>query len=236
VLDQVREVDPRIGLSHDVLIAPFTGSGLFDWDRDLLIVALNPARGAEEAVVHAVANFRMLADARSGGEIEKAYREIHGAAFRQQFLADYRNWVLRVGRGKREALSARSYEFFTAHIGPPPAGPLVPSELAHLGVDERNAEAERLSKLVPTPQATPADVYRLAVLLWDTEQIEEAIRTMEKAVQAAPEDGRALYGLGLLCRKRRLVGAARKAFRNATRVAPDSLWSVYAHEALRRMV
>jgi len=236
VLDLVREVDPRIGLSHEVLIAPFTGSGLFDWDRDLLIVALTPARGAEEAVVHAVANFRLLADARGGGEIEKAYRDAHGAGFRQQFLSDYRNWVLRVGRGKREALSEKSYDFFTERIGPPPAGPLVPSELAGLGVDERAAETERLSRLVLSRSCSAADAYRLAVLLWEAERIEEAIRTMEKAVLAAPQDGRALYALGLLCRKRRLVGAARRAFRNATRAAPDSLWGVYAHEALRRMV
>ncbi len=237
ILDLVREVDPRIGLSHDLLIAPFTGSGFFEWDRNSLIIALTPARNAEEAVVNAVANFRLLDDARSGvAKITTAYREMHGANFRQQFLDDYRNWVLRTGRGKREALSDRSYKFFVKNLGPPPSGPVVPHEMGRLSVSERDEEIKRLRRLVHTGSYAGEEAYHLAVLLWQREHIKEAIREMEKAAQAEPGSGRILYSLGVLCRRRRLTGAARKAFRETVRVAPDSLWGIYAHEALRRMV
>ncbi len=237
VLDLVREVDPRIGLSHEVLIAPFTGSGFFEWDRNSLIVALSPARGAEEAVVNAVANFRLLEDARgSSARITSAYRSMYGAEFRTQFLADYRNWVLRAGRGKRETLDEKSHRFFVENIGPPPTGPVVPHEMVRLSVGARQVEIKRLARLVRTGSYSAGEVYRLAVMLWQSERIEEAIRNMEKAAKAAPESGRTLYSLGVLCRKKRLTGAARKAFRNAVRLAPDTLWGTYAHEALRRMV
>jgi len=237
ILDLVREVDPRIGLSHDFLIAPFTGSGFFEWDRNSLVVALSPARNAEEAIVNAVANFRLLDDARSGvGKITSAYRDMHGASFRRHFLDDYRNWVLRTGRGKRDALSDRSYRFFVENLGPPPGGPIVPHEMGRLSVSERDEEIKRLRRLVHTGSYAGEEVYHLAVLLWHREHIEEAIREMEKAVRADPGSGRVLYSLGVLCRRRRLLGAARKAFREAARIAPDSLWGIYAHEALRRMV
>lgn len=237
VLDLVREVDPRIGLSHEVLIAPFTGSGFFEWDRNSLIVALSPARGVEEAVVNAVANFRLLNDARSGsGKIISSYRTMYGSEFRTQFLADYRNWVLRAGRGKRDALSEKSHRFFIENIGPPPGGPIVPHEMARLSVGERQEEIKRLATLVRTGSYSGEEAYRLAVLLWQSERIEEAIRNMEKAVKLVPESGRTLYSLGVLCRRKHLTGAARRAFRDAVRLSPDSLWGIYAHEALRRMV
>ena len=237
VLDLVREVDPRIGLSHDVLIAPFTGSGFFEWDRNSLIVALTPARSAEEAVVNAVANFRLLADARGGsGQVAASYREMYGDGFRNQFLSDYRGWVLRAGRGRREALTEKSFKFFVENVGPRALGPIVPHEMVRQSHGEREQEAKRLGALVRTGSYQPEEIYRLAVLLWQSEHIEEAIRNMEKAIEARPDDGRALYSLGVLCRKRRLTGAARKAFRDVARVCPDSLWSIYAHEALRRIV
>ncbi len=236
VLDLVRLVDPRIGLSHDLLIAPFTGSGFFEWDRNSLIIALTPARNAEEAVVNAVANFRLLDDARGAGKITAAYRAMHGANFRGQFLADYRNWVLRAGKGKRDALSDKSYKFFVENIGPPPSGPIVPHEMGRRSVSEREAEIKRLRRLVHTGSYAPEEVYHLAVMLWQSEQIADAIREMEKAAAASPADGRVLFSLGLLCRRRRLVSAARKALRETVRVSPDSIWGIYAHEALRRMV
>jgi tetratricopeptide (TPR) repeat protein len=236
VLDLVRLVDPKIGLNRDLLIAPFTGSGFFEWDRNALIIALTPARNAEEAVVNAVANFRLLDDARGAGKITAAYRAMHGSNFRQQFLADYRNWVLRAGKGKRDALSDKSYKFFVENIGPPPAGPIIPHEMGRRSVSEREVEIKRLRRLVHTGSFAPEEAYHLGVMLWQNEQIEEAIREMEKAVKASPGDGRMLYSLGLLCRRRRLVSAARKAFRETVRVSPDSIWGIYAHEALRRMV
>jgi len=236
VLDLAREVDPHVGLTHNVLIAPFTGSGFFEWDRDTLIVALSPARGVEEAVVNAVANFRLLADARQGsGMITAAYRQMHGAEFRERFLEDYRAWVLRVGRGRREALSERTFEFFVEHLGPAAGGPVVPGDMIHLSVGEREQETRRLEAALRERRADAREFHRLAVLLWQAERIDEAIRAMEQAAEAAPEEGQVLYSLGLLCRRRRLTGKARKAFRDCTQVAPNTLWSIYAHEALRRM-
>jgi tetratricopeptide (TPR) repeat protein len=236
VLELVREVDPGLGLSYDVMIAPFTGSGFFEWDRNSLIVALNPARGAEEAVVNAVANFRLLTDARGGrGRIADAYREAHGAEFRAHFLQDYRNWVLRVGRGRREALAERALEFFAGHIGPPPGGPLPRADMPHLSVEERRAEIERLSAGARSGSLTAEELYALATRLWEDGRIEDAIRQMEAAGAAAPGDGRTQYALGTLCRKRRLVGTARKAFREVMRLRPNSIWSLYAHDALGKL-
>lgn len=237
VLGLVREVDPRIGLTYDVLIAPFTGSGFFEWDRNTLIVSLSPARSAEETVVNAVANFRLLTDARGGsGRLAQGYRSMYGANFREQFLSDYRNWVLRTGRGKRDALGEKSYRFFTENVGPSPLGPIVPQEMGRLSPGERQEEIKRLGRLIRTGSYKPREIYHLAVLLWEDERIEEAIRSMEKAAEAAPRDGRVLYSLGVLCRKKHITGAARRAFRQVLRAAPETLWSIYAQETLRRML
>ncbi len=237
VMSLVSEVDPGLSVEHDLLIAPFTGSGFFEWDRNTLVVALNPASSAELAVVNAVASFRLLSDSRDErSPISTAYRSMYGPEFRGQFLKDYRNWVLRVGRGKREALPDRSYRFFLEHIAPPPSGPIVPRELIHLTVGERRQEAKRLGRLVRTGSFTADEAFRLASLLWQQEKVEEAVRCVEKVLEMDAGDGRALYSLGVLCRKKRLASSARKAFREVVRRASDSLWNIYAQDALRRMV
>lgn len=236
VLDLVREVDPRIGMTHNILIAPFTGSGFFEWDRNTLIVALSPARNSEEAAVNAVANFRLLTDARGGpGVLAGAYREMYGSGFREQFLTDYRHWVLRAGRGRREGIPEKSFKFLCENLGPPVNGPIVPHEMVRLSVGERNEQIKRLSAIVRAGAPKPEEVYHLAVMLWQGERIEDAIRNMEAAAKAMPDNGRVLYSLGLLCRKRRLTGGARRAFRDCSRVSSDTIWGLYAQEALRRM-
>lgn len=236
LLELVREVDPGIGLSHPLLIAPFTGSGFFEWDRDTLVAALIPARSVEDAVVNAVANFRLLTDSRHGGKLAEAYRRMHGTAFRERFLEDYRAWVLRAGRGRREAMPEKAFNFFAEHVGPPAYGPIVPNELVRLSVAEREERVRRLSAVVRAGAPNFEELYHLAVLLWQAERIEEAIRTMEKAAAAEPGNGRALYSLGLLLRRRHLTGPAREAFHNCVRMAPNTLWGVYSHEALRRLL
>jgi tetratricopeptide (TPR) repeat protein len=237
VMELVGEVDPHLSVAYDMLVAPFTGSGFFEWDRNTLVVALTPARSAEYAVVNAVANFRLLSDARSvRSPISSAYRDMYGPDYRAQFLKDYRNWVLRVARGRRESLTDKSYRFFVYNIAPPPSGPIVPREVVRMTVDERREEAKRLGGRVRGGSFTADEAFRLGILLWQREMIDEAIRSMEKAIQVDPDSGRALYSLGVLCRKKRLVGSARKAFRDTIRHAPDSLWGIYAREALRRIV
>ncbi len=232
----VRELDPRLGLSHCLLIAPFTGGGFFEWDRDTLVAAISPARSAEESVVNAVANLRLLADARRGGGcIARTYRDQYGPKFRDHFLGDYRAWVLKIGRGRREAMNDRSFQFFAEHIGPPPGGPIIPAELARLSLKEREDRTARLEAVVRSGRADAQELHHLAVLHWQAERIDAAIKAMESAAAAAPGDGRVLYSLGLLCRRRRLVGEARRAFRDCTQVALRSLWGIYANEALRRL-
>ncbi|HOX07976.1 MAG TPA: hypothetical protein PK280_16380 [Planctomycetota bacterium] len=235
-LQLVRELDPRLGLSSALLIAPFTGSGFFEWDHDTLVTPLTPARSVEESVVNAVGNLRLLRDARQEqGRLAARYRDAHGASFRDRFLADYRAWVLRVGRGRRDALSEQSFAFFSENIGPPAGGPVIPAELARLSPKEREALAAKLETVVARGRPDAQEQHQLAVLHWQAERLDRALALMEKAAAAAPDDGRILYSLGLLCRRRHLTGAARRAFRDCARVALHSLWGIYANEALRRL-
>jgi len=236
ILRLVREVDPRLGLEHSLLIAPFTGSGFFEWDRDTLLVALSPARGSEEAVVNAVGNLRLLLAARQGqGKLVALYRDEHGASFREHFLNDYRAWVLRVGRGRREALSEARFQLLAEHLGPPMGGPIVPAALSHLSVKEREDLAAKLTAAVAKGRPDAHEFQHLAVLHWQAERIDQAISMMEKAAAAAPDNGQVLYSLGALFRRRHLTGEARKVFRECARLALNSLWGIYANEALRRL-
>lgn len=237
IIERILEANPTIDLSGDLLIAPFTGSGFFEWDRATLIVSLTPARSSEEAVANAAGNYRLLADAmQEDGRIKGAYQTIRpGAGFRDKFLHDYRAWVLQVSRGRREAIDASAYDFFRSTIGPAFDGPVVPAELARLSRREREELAAEFLRLISHHLGTPVVHERLAVLLWIAERIEEAIAHMKIAVEEMPQNGRALYSLALLYRKARHLSNAKRIFLECAQRVPDSIWRIYAHEQLRRL-
>jgi tetratricopeptide (TPR) repeat protein len=236
VFDLIKELDPYVEFNLDVLIAPFTGSGFFEWDRNTLVVALNPVGGAERAVVNAVANYRLLEDTFSGRvHIVEAYKKQFGKGFRERFLNDYSNWILSVSQGKKDALNEWNFQFFVEHIGPDPAGPPVPHGRGKLSPEKRNQEIDSIQRIMEADCLTVREAYTLAALLWEVQRFDEAIETLLVATGLAPDDCKVPYGLGLLREKKDEIPAARLDFEKVLRLAPNSLWGIYAQDALRRL-
>ena len=70
--------------------------------------------------------------------------------------------------------------------------------------------------------------------MWLDREYEKAMKHLEadKENLARPE---LLYSLGLLARSCGLPGAARAHWRQVAREFPNSLWQIYANDALRKM-
>ncbi len=217
-----------------VLIAPFKGRGIYEWDRDSLVIPLVPVESAEDAVANAVGNARMLADSlHGGGVLRKAYEEAFpGANFQQSFQADYRAWVCRVGHGQTEAMPEDRRAFFREQVGPDVSGVIAPAGLRNLGPAGRRLVRKRLEKQLAASGADAALHHRLGALLWLQEDIPAALGQMGLAAKLAPTDGEILMSLGLLLRANDEPDRARRVFEVCTQTAKDSLWGVYAADAL----
>ena len=231
------ETDPKLSLEHSVLIAPFTGSGFFEWDRDTLIVSLIPERTVDEDVATAVASMRIALDRfQHDEELKRAYERLHpGKDFREVFTRDYVQWVLRVGRGQKQQMDARSFEFFLKYIGHNGVDPVVPPEIAHTTVAERDKLSRAVVEKARDNKASARELFLAGIIRWQKGDKQSASRYLESAAKISSEDGSILYSLGILLRNMRMKGPARRYLVQCTRVAPQTIWQVYAFEALKKL-
>ncbi len=225
--------DREFDVKSVVLIAPFCGRGIFEWDRDSLVVSLVPVESAEDSVANAVGNCRMLIDSlQREGEMRRAYEEAFpDANYQQAFQADYRSWVTGVGRGDASALAAERRAFFRQHVGPDCSGVLAPANLRNLGPQTREAVRKRLEKQMLLAKPDSNLNRRLAVLYWLDEDYESAMKYMAMAAKLGPGDGVVLFSLGMLLRAQDNGDRARAIFDACAKRVPESIWGVYALDA-----
>jgi len=233
----IMEVDGTIPDEPNILIAPFTGNGFFEWDRDSLVVPLCAVRTPEEAIANAVGNYRILVDnLHYEGETKKSYTKVMGEVnFKKRFLRDYVNWVVNIGSGNKGAMDAKSYKFFKEEIGPNAYGVIVPLEIRKLTMQERQQFAEDHRQHAERGMLTFGDYYKLGVIYWEVEKLDLAREMFKHAARLAPMDGRTLFSLGQVMKKLMARGEAKAFYRDCIKNAAGTIWQIYSNEALARM-
>ncbi|MBI4577719.1 MAG: hypothetical protein HY722_15760 [Planctomycetes bacterium] len=236
-LAHIREFDLGWQGEPEMVIAPFRGSGFFDWDRDTIFVPLLPVGEVERAVIGAATNYRVLMDARAqGGRLRQAFREAFpDEPYRQRFGMDYEKWLLKTARGVRGALSPKSFEFLRAQLGPPADGVLGPPELLRLEGDAALEAERRFAAQVNGEEVPFQALHGLATLKWKRGRLSEAIELMERAVRVRPTEPRVLYSLGLLHMKAGQRLLARRFLQECRDNGQNTLWQVYAWDLLNKL-
>lgn len=237
VMHLVKESDPFLPGDPDLVIAPYLGNGFFEWDHNSLIVSLTPMRAVEESVVSAVANYRILIDSlHNSNALRKKYEETFGEnTFRTNFPKDYRDWILGVGKGKRDALRPNTLQFFKQNIGPNMDGVIVPHELNNISPTERGKLISLLNTKIKQGSKTFANYYTLAALYWQEAELRRATEFMEEAWKLNPKDGRVAVSAGLLQKKIGRVQKAEGRFEACITDAPNTIWRIYAQEELAKI-
>jgi hypothetical protein len=239
VIDLVRlihECDPRLPDPFRICVAPYTGTGFFEWDRDTVFLPLTPTRTSEEALLAAVAHYRLMIDSlQDGGVVRRRYETEFGRdRVERRFLEDYRLWVLGAGRGIRGAFSDRTFEFFRDNIGPSAETLFAPSDIRTLAPHEAELLAEECRQRIQQGRGEGADHYRLALLSWREGKGKASLEHMAQAVRADRANGGYLFTLGYLCSLRGMRDKSREAYHACNSRAPSTLWAVYAQDALKR--
>ena len=218
-----------------VLIAPFRGRGIFEWDRDSLVVGLVPVEGVEDSIANASGNYRMLMDSfQNGSTLRKAYESrFPEVKFQQAFSADYRLWVTQVGHGNAQALTPERVAFFREWIGPDCRTVLAPPGLRNLGPQARETIRKRLEKQAGMGQQDANLHRRLGALYWQEGHFAPALAQLALATKIAPQDGETLLSLGLLLRAQGQDEKARSVFSVCVERARETIWAVYAAAAAK---
>lgn len=237
LVHHIEEVDPRLPGRPNILIAPFTGSGFFEWDRDTVYVPLASTRSAEESIVNGIANYRIMIDnLHEGGRLKKQYKSrFYVEDFRGQFLKDYRNWVLGIGRGFRGAMSPEAYEFFRQGIGPNVDHLFAPAELIRLTPNEIHELRKSLRAKMNRNEATCDDHLKMAYVYHRESLPDDALTQLTIAVRMNPVDGRSMFAMGWMSKRLGKADKAKQAFKECFSIAPNTIWHIYASDELGKM-
>jgi tetratricopeptide (TPR) repeat protein len=238
VLSRVAECDPALPMPASLLIAPYVGGGFYEWDRDTVFLPLVPTRSPEQAVVTAVAHYRVLLDAlQDNGRLRAAYEAAFGASddFHAAFTRDYRAWVLDVGRGFKAALDPRRFAFFAEYVGPQPSALYAPAPWADVASREGEEAVKQARLRMSKGEASLEDCFRLGVAGAQARQVVGALEALQVARRLAPSDGRTLLALGFLTSRTGDLDAARNLYNACMALAPNSLWAVYAAGELQKL-
>jgi len=220
-----------------VLVAPFRGRGIFEWDRDSLVVSLHPVENPLDSVANAAGNYHMLIDSfQNEGKLRKSYEAAFpGENFQQSFQSDFRAWVTKVGRGETGGMDAARRDFFRENIGPNVDGVLAPATLRNLGPQARQMFRKRLEKQVSLSGDDGNLRHRLAVLHWQDENLDKALAEMAAAAKLLPGNGAVLFSLGRLLEEKGDRDKAAGMFQICAKKAADSIWKLYAEEKVRSL-
>ncbi|HZE96690.1 MAG TPA: hypothetical protein VE981_06675, partial [Planctomycetota bacterium] len=183
------QADPMLPEAASLLIAPYSGGGFYEWDRDTLFVPLVPTREPEQAVLQGLANYRILLDKfQEGGKFKKDYETALGGGddFGTSFVRDYRAWINGVGKGFKGALDPPRFAFFRDRIGPQPANLYAPRGW----VSRTSKELEEVVKVcrarVASGDAKFEDHYRLAIAAHHEHQPVKAAQHLQSALRISP--------------------------------------------------
>jgi hypothetical protein len=232
------QCDPNLPEAASLLIAPYTGGGFYEWDRDTLFVPLVATREIDQAVLQGLANYRILLDKfQDGGKFKKDYETALGGGddFGATFARDYRAWVNGVGKGFKGALDPQRFAFFRDRLGPQPATLYAPRGWVGRTPQEQDEIVKACRAKVAGPDPKFEDFYRLAIHAFREHQPMQAIQHLQGALRLSPVDGRALLSLGLLSARMGGGETAKQRFTECMSLAPGTIWSVYAGDELQKL-
>lgn len=237
IMQNIKEIDPNLPGNPNMLIAPYSGTGFFEWDRDTIFIPLISTRTEEESVVNAVGNYRIMMDnLHDNSRLKQSYEAVHGKGiFRNNFLKDYKNWVLGVCKGFKGSMTQECFGFFKEYIGPSPDNLYGPRELAMLTPDERKKMVGEIRAKINRGEAEFEEHYKMAILYWKENRPQESLDQMAIAVKMNPADGRAMFTLGYMCKVMDKPDKALSALRETLNIAPNTIWHIYASDVLKKI-
>jgi uncharacterized protein HemY len=136
-------------------------------------------------------------------------------------------------------MTPQKLEFFKQHVGldlvGSPAPSLAPVEMRFLTPQARHIIRVQLRKQIATARDSWGARWRLGLLCWMDNEVEEGLREITNAAKLLPEEVPLLMGVGLLLVQTGRVQKAQQILEICLRKGKGSIWSLYAAEALQKL-
>ncbi len=247
-LNEIEEFDPELfynpGVKRygrpSIFLAPGVGVGVYDADRNRLIVPQRHMGSVLASVANAVVLYRVDVDsAYNERKMFSSYKEDikenkktkSNLKLRMRLIKEYLIWVTKEAKGNG-ILPREIREWFEWNIAPRKADPWIPSDGRGLTIRQMKAKiAEEDNKEVSAEQQ-----YRLAIFYWmmdaDNENYvkQKCLPLIKKALELEPEGLKYIYSAAAFHKKVRDFQRAIELFNQFSRDAKQSWWTKKAIE------
>lgn len=232
IMETVYECDPHIPESLSIVIVPYTGSGFFEWDKNVLILPVVPAATPEEAIVRACANYRILTDnLEHNGELKRQYEKaMEKGSFKERFIKDYQLWATRVSKGHSGVFNEKRLDFFMKFVGPTQETLFAGSKYLNL---PRGQVRKVAKELLATDDKNQEQNHELAICFWLLEEKKQALKFMEEALYGGMPSPKMLLGLAVLYIEKGDFKTAKRYCQNLLKGYKSTLFESYAKRLLQ---
>jgi tetratricopeptide (TPR) repeat protein len=230
-MQRIRACDPYIPEELSVVIVPYKGGGFFEWDKNTLIVPLTPSVPKEEAVIRAVASYRILMDKlENEGRLKQLYeKQFEKGTFKERFFKDYTQWVTHVGQGHRRIMNDRKIDFFMEHVGPSEDKLFAPNKYMHLSAFQLR---RRIRDVTAQVEISQEEYLELGCCFFILKEYKKAEYYLDLALSSGRPSALVLLSRGMVYRSLSDAKMAQNAFRQCSKVFKDSIHGVYASRLL----
>jgi hypothetical protein len=232
-MQQIRACDPYIPEELSVVIVPYRGSGFFEWDKNTLIVPLSPSVPKEEAVIRAVASYRILMDKlENDGRLKLQYeKSFDKGQFKERFFKDYTQWVTHVSHGHRRIMNDKKLDFFMDYVGPSCEKLFASNKLMHQSSFQLRRRVRDLTAQVDISQE---EYMELSCCYHILKEHKKAEYYLDLALSSGRPSPQVLLSRGVVYRALSDAKMAQNALKQCSKVFKDSIYGVYASRLLEK--
>lgn len=247
VIEDILEIDPQLYSAQarkkhgfpSILVVPIVGNGVYDFDRNTLIIPSRPQGGLIQAVATALIEYRLDADEDS--ILRNSYLKLRknegifsSIQLRDRMLRDYLDWVLKEAKGYR-VLDTNTAQWFLENIAPPLFALKCPRRINNFSITQWQIFIARHEKQIGK-ENIPFDTYfRLGVAYWQIEQYEKSYICFAQAAEQNPEHLDACYNAALSSYKIQQKADASTFWRKYLLLDKRSFWTNRVQEFLRKL-
>jgi tetratricopeptide (TPR) repeat protein len=244
-----------------IVLTPGTGNGSYDFRSNTIIIPVTSPHSVLESLAYAFALYRKDIDQEYNESkmwesffsddvwrgIKDRDRPRHLRNRMIEFVKCYTDWITKESRGLM-VLDLEIRRWFEENIAPEKRGLIVPRELRHVKIAERE---KLLHHYMQSP--APHSAYMAGVLLFKMGDFEQSDKQFERAMELAPESPEPHWAKAILLmlderdmkgfdaeyiRKMRLkdrLTIAKDELQKFTKIGDQSWWTLKAQEHIRRL-
>lgn len=244
-IEAILEVDPNLrGRGQDsrgkfptILIVPVFGDGIYDFEKNMLLIPTRSPKGLTQAVATALIEYHL--ETESGNTFKQSYIELRknegiysSIKLRERMLRDYIAWVTREANGY-QVMDHKTKQWFIENVAPTMFSLKCPRRVGDFPIAEGHELIKRYEEQDPEDVHDFYNDFRVGIAYWRLGQYDKAHSVFVRLFNMRPDSQDACYNVALSSFKTGQKQKAIEYWRAYLSLDKMSFWTVRVQKFLQ---